>query len=349
MEARHLDADVIVVGGGPGGASAAIACATRGLKVCLLERSRKAEERPGETLHPGVEPLLSQLGVGDRLESVVGARHPGIWVDWGKQRRFVAFGGDAVGPWSGYQVRRAEFDALLLARAAEVGVVIKRPCAVTGVCPSDGRRHGVLTSAGPLTARMLVDATGRARALCRMRGLACPAYSSRLVANYGYVGGSCPVRDDAPALVGDAFGWTWTAMVRPGLYQWTRLSFSGPIDPYWMPEEFQGLPILRRTRGVDVSWRMPSRVAHDGWFLVGDAAATLDPASSHGVLRSIMSGMMAGHLIGAVLAGTAPESEAARAYHDWVAQWFQADLARMKTFYADLGVSVLAGPDSAHE
>src|SRR5882724_5704622 len=121
MDHRPVDADVVVIGGGPAGAAAAIACATRGLCVVLCERERFTLERPGETLHPGIEPLLAQLGVADRLPQVVGARHAGIWIEWGSARRFEPFGADAHGPWLGFQVRRSDFDALLLERAREVG------------------------------------------------------------------------------------------------------------------------------------------------------------------------------------------------------------------------------------
>ena len=140
MENRPVDADVLVVGGGPAGAAAAIACALRGHRVLLCEREPGGRERPGETLHPGVEPLLAQLGVADRWASVVGARHSGIWIEWGGPRRFEAFGGDASGPWSGFQVWRADFDALLLARAGEAGVDVRQPCAVTGPPGRCGKR-----------------------------------------------------------------------------------------------------------------------------------------------------------------------------------------------------------------
>lgn len=336
MENRQVDADVVVVGGGPAGAAAAISCATRGLRVWLLERGLFSEERPGETLHPGVEPLLAQLGIADRLGQAVGARHPGIWVEWGGPRRFEAFGSDDNGPWRGFQVWRADFDHLLLTRAREVGVEVRQPCRVTGMFPSNACERGVTTSDGPVSTRMVVDATGRARSLSRMRGVSSHARSPRLVAYYGYAEGSCPDRDEAPALVGDASGWTWTARVRPNTYQWTRLSFSGQVDE-WIPEEFRGLTVLKRRRGADVTWRMTSEAAGDGWFMVGDAAATLDPTSSHGVLKAIMSGMMAGHLISAVLYGKAPEDVAARAYHDWLERWFLADVARLSQFNRDLG------------
>jgi flavin-dependent dehydrogenase len=52
-----------------------------------------------------------------------------------------------------------------------------------------------------------------------------------------------------------------------------------------------------RRRGADVTWRIISPAAGPGFFLVGDAVAVLDPASSHGVLKALMTGMMAAHLI----------------------------------------------------
>jgi flavin-dependent dehydrogenase len=336
MGVRQFDADVVVAGGGPAGSAAAISCATRGLSTVLFERDLFARERPGETLHPGIEPLLSQLGVADRLGEVVGARHPGIWIEWNGARRFEPFGNDASGPWAGFQVWRQDFDALLLSRAREVGVDIRQPCAVTGTdaCTT------VATAQGTFTARVLIDATGRARWLCRALEIDSPPRSPRLLARYGYAQGLCPERDGAPLLVGDAQGWTWTAMVRANTYQWTRLAFDGiEPDASWVPEEFRQLTPLGRSRGADVTWRIANEVARPGWFMVGDAAAILDPTSSHGVLKAIMSGMMAGHLIAAVLRGVAPAEEAAAAYHDWCAGWFAADADRLSQFYRALGVA----------
>jgi flavin-dependent dehydrogenase len=338
MGAGHIDADVAVVGGGPGGAATAIACATRGKRVVLIERDLFARERPGETLHPGVEPLLKQLGMADRLRSVVGARHDGIWIEWGGPPRFAPFGSDESGPWSGFQVWRADFDALLLARARELGVDVRQPATAGGLVQSGG----VMTDFGTVSSRMVVDASGRSRWLGRLLGVSSPARSPRLHARYGYAEGMCPSRDSAPALVGNASGWTWTARVRPGTYQWTRLCLDGPPDGDWVPQEFRGLRATARPRGADVTWRMATETARPGWFMVGDCAATLDPTSSHGVLKALMSGMMAGHLIAAVLDGNAPEEEAATAYHAWIAEWFRTDAERLTSFYRDLGIAGFA-------
>src|SRR5262249_38194965 len=110
-------------------------------------------------------------------------------------------------------------------------------------------------------------------------------------------------------------------------------------DGEWVPQELRGLLAIARPRGADVTWRMASETARPGWFMVGDSAATLDPTSSHGVLRALMSGMMAGHLIAGVLDGMAPAAEAARAYHSWIAGWFQTDAERMASFYRELGIA----------
>ena len=62
----------MIAGGGPAGAATAIACVQRGLRVHLFEQT--GFSGPGETLHPGIEPLLWQLGLADRFQATVGAR-----------------------------------------------------------------------------------------------------------------------------------------------------------------------------------------------------------------------------------------------------------------------------------
>jgi flavin-dependent dehydrogenase len=198
----------------------------------------------------------------------------------------------------------------------------------------------VLTAGGPVSARVVVDATGRARWLGRALGVASPPHSPRLLARYGYAEGACPARAEAPLLAADARGWTWTARVGPERYQWTRVAFGGePTPALSVPAELRGLRPLGPSRGADVTWRLAERVAAPGWFMVGDAAATLDPTSSHGVLKALMSGMMAGHLIAPVVRGQVPAAEAAAAYQHWLASWFATDARRLTEFYRALDVA----------
>jgi flavin-dependent dehydrogenase len=91
-----------------------------------------------------------------------------------------------------------------------------------------------------------------------------------------------------------------------------------------------------RTRGADVTWRIVSQPAGPGYVCVGDAAAVLDPASSHGVLKGLMSGMMAAHVISLDLSGNASPGVAAEAYITWLREWFQADASELRRMYQEL-------------
>lgn len=338
MAARSMPAwDVIVVGAGPAGTATANWCARQGLRVALYERARFPRHRPGETLPPGVEPIFGQLGVADAIRAAGFVRHAGTWVTWAGPRRFAPFGADGDGPWRGFQAPREELDRILLASAVQVGAAARQPCRVVRPWLVDGVVAGVETVAGPIAARWVVDAGGGAHWLARCLALPIQPASPRLIARYGYARGICPGGDDAPELVADAAGWTWTARIAPGRYHWTRLSLTR--DDPWRdspPLAFAAMTPMGPVRGADVTWRMVTRPAGPGYLCAGDAAAVLDPASSHGVLKALMSGMMAGHVIAREVAGTISATEAAQAYTDWLSAWFRADVAELTRWYGAL-------------
>jgi 2-polyprenyl-6-methoxyphenol hydroxylase-like FAD-dependent oxidoreductase len=326
--------NVVVLGGGPAGAATAITCAQAGVSVMLLERQSFPRERPGETLHPGIEPLLHKLGVAEAVLAAGFLRHRGHWVQWGDQPRFMPFGSDEQGEWLGFQAGRAELDSLLLEGARSHNIPIQQPCRAMGIRIEHGRVMGVETASGFIAATYVVDATGGQHWLAKQLGLQITHYSPPLTAYYGYAEGNCPLRDQAPAMVADAQGWIWTARVHPQLYQWTRLLFDpSPLPQNWRPDEFQSLTPRGKPRRADVTWRMASQVAGPGYFLTGDAAAVLDPASSHGVLKAILSGMMTGHLISQIDRGQS-ERFALQTYQSWLPEQFRHDLNTLQALYA---------------
>lgn len=328
---------VIVLGGGPAGCAAAIACAQRRLPVAIVERTRFPRHRPGETLHPGIEPLLEQLGLADDVRSAGFPRHAGTWIRWDGERRFEPFGSDEQGPWLGFQAWRADFDAIMLDRARALGVQIHQPCRALGPLLDGGRVVGVATTDGPLHAPVVIDAAGGGHWLARKLRTPVQTYSPPLIVRYGYASGELPARDAAPEISADPAGWTWTARVRPRLYHWTRLSLRPEKQPAdWLPLELRELEREGKARGADVTWRMVTLPAGPGYYLVGDAAAVLDPASSHGVLRAIMSGMMAGYLNAQTLNGACSAQRAALEYHRWLADWFHTDVRTLKQMYGSL-------------
>lgn len=329
--------DVAVVGAGPGGAAAAIVCARAGLRVALLERSALARERAGETLHPGVDAPLRELGVLDRVRRAGFARHEGVSVSWGGPARFEPYGADDDGPWRGYQAWRARLDALLVRRAQELGVVLHERVRALEPEVRNGRVVGVRTAGGVVRARHVVDAGGGGHWLARRLGLELDRRSPPLIARYGYAAGRCPARDRTPAIVADEHGWTWTARVADGLYAWTRLDLAGTAREEGAPAELAELEPRGRTRSANVSWRMVARPAGPGYAIAGDAAVVVDPASSHGVLRALLSGMHAGRLVRAVLAGAGDEASLARDYTRFIAGWFAHDVERLRALYARLG------------
>jgi flavin-dependent dehydrogenase len=222
-------------------------------------------------------------------------------------------------------------------------VEVRQPCAVYRVQLAQENEIRVLTGAGPLFARIMVDATGRASWLSRRLGIARGARSSRLIARYGYAAGFCAGLAEAPELMGDSEGWVWTAMVQPGLYHWTRVAADGS-RPHsgWVPANLRRLTRVGRSRGADVTWRMAAHAAHPGWFIVGDAACLLDPLSSKGVLRAMMSGIAAGHLIANVLDGRIATEAAAKLYEHWLSEWFAREAMHLAAFYRQLGIASFA-------
>lgn len=342
MEARRLDPEVLIVGGGPAGCAAAIACAQAGLRTTLIERDAHTRDRPGEALHPGVEPLLRELGVEEDLHRATRARFAGVWIAWDGAPRFEAFGADDDGtPWLGFQVSRARLDEALRMRAGELGAECVLACGAESVEVGDDGIAVRLEDGCTLRAAMLIDASGAARWLSRRLGLSERMRSPRQSVRYGYVRGHCAERADAPSLVGDRCGWTWTARVADDLYQWARLDF----DPDAArarderPAELSSLEPLGAARGADATWRIATPAAGSRWLIAGDAAANLDPTSSKGVLKALLSGTMAGRTVVAILQRGGDARHGSDAYRRWIEAWFETDVAEMAAMYARLGAT----------
>jgi flavin-dependent dehydrogenase len=331
------DADVVVLGGGPAGAAASIRCAQAGLRVQLLDRGPACRAVTGETLHPGVFPLLRELGAEETVLNAGFVRHSGHYVRWNSAERFVPFGEDKEGSWLGLQAWRPDFDAILLARARDLGVRIQMPETPGRLLCEQGRVVGITTATNNIRASFVIDATGRTRWLARQLSLTVGCHGPRRIAWFGYAEGTSAERSEAPALRADTKGWTWTARVRPNVYQWTRINFDNRRPPAgWLPDDLRGLSQQYSTRAVDVTCQMVQMPAGPGYFLIGDAACVLDPASSHGVLKAIMCGMMAGHLIAHIQSGTMMECEAADGYSAWLREWFRRDVEQLKSLYSQL-------------
>jgi flavin-dependent dehydrogenase len=166
------DFDVIIVGGGPAGASAAIHLAASGARVLLAERERFPREKLcGEFISPECLGHFARLGVLERMEFSGGARVSET-VFYAPSGRDVAVPSEWFGGGAALGLSRAAMDARLLERARAVGVQVLEEASlasvvVEGACVRGVRLHTEEGGAREFSARVMLDATGRHRALVR--------------------------------------------------------------------------------------------------------------------------------------------------------------------------------------
>ncbi len=174
MSEARATYDVVIAGGGPAGASAAIHLAARGARVLVAELKRFPRAKLcGEFISPECLVHFERLGVMDRMMEAGGARLT--------ETRFYSRSGRSVNvpsEWFGAAsaaalgLSRAEMDARLLARARESGVEVMEGAQAVRVLSEDGRVRGLsLKQDGrviEVNSLVALDATGRARTLARL-------------------------------------------------------------------------------------------------------------------------------------------------------------------------------------
>lgn len=177
--AEHSSCDVLVVGGGPAGSTIAALLAERSHHVVLVEKDKHPRFHIGESLLPFNLPLLERLGVLPEVERIGMMKYGAEFIAPECVSRSSTFlfarAFDKNLPYA-YQVRRSEFDHILLRNAAAKGVTVAEQCQVTDV-EFVGDAGVVATARGQdgsqrtWRARFLVDASGRDTLLASKFGI----------------------------------------------------------------------------------------------------------------------------------------------------------------------------------
>lgn len=337
--------DVLVIGGGPAGSTAAALLAERGFSVVLLEKSRHPRFHIGESLLPSNMRLLEKLGVASEV-AAIGMDKWGIefispWHEGNSLFEF-AQSWDKSMPMA-YQVRRSEFDHILIRNASRKGAQVFEGFTVRDVTfrpdgagarilavGEDGLRHF-------WEAYTVVDASGRDTFLANKFGAKRKNKKHNSSALFGHF-------ENATRLSGKLegnitvfwfeHGWFWFIPLSDG-----ATSVGAVCWPYYLKTRAKGQsvndfffqtialcpPLAERLKGatlqadVTATGNYSYRTTHaqgPGYVLLGDAYAFIDPVFSSGVYLAMNSGFVGADLVEARLSDPARVRAATRRFED---------------------------------
>jgi flavin-dependent dehydrogenase len=304
------DFDVLIAGAGPAGAATAISLAdfAPGLRVALADSPTADGLRVGETLPPQIKPMLEHLKV---WEAFAADRHRPSY------RTVSAWGGPELlsneflfqTHQTGWRLDRARFDATMLAKAAERAAYILAKVSEAAYADAEWRVR--LSIGTVVTARFLVDATGRGATLARAQGMRSKALD-RLV---GSVMLFKDAPDDGQGLLIETFagGWWYTAALPENRRIVACMSDADLVRSLgigtpegWMRalgETHYVLNAVIDARPVRLPALLPASSRQIARHItvpllcVGDAASCFDPVSGQGIIKALRSAIFASYAI----------------------------------------------------
>ncbi|HEX8149855.1 MAG TPA: tryptophan 7-halogenase [Pyrinomonadaceae bacterium] len=316
---------VVIVGGGPAGAAAAVALARGGVGPLVLESSASAGFKVGECLPPAAGPALERLGVAGLMRRDGHLPSYGNRSVWGGpepvEHDFI-FGTQG----HGWQLDRTRFEATLAARCVEEGARWRYGSRLTECSRRDGVWSlRVRTPSGSETveAEFVLDATGRAARVARRAGARRVRHDrligAALLFESGEGGG---IKEGVTLVEAAAAGWWYSARL-PGGRLMAAYMTDADLAGREVREREGWLGLLGRTEhtlrrvragaysplsGPHVLRAESSRldaVAGEGWLALGDAAAAFDPLSSYGISSALGGGLYAAAAVLDLFAGKA--------------------------------------------
>jgi halogenation protein CepH len=349
--------DVVVIGGGPAGSTAAGFLALDDRRVLVLEKEQLPRYHIGESLLSATMPILDALGVTPAIEKAGFIQKPGGTFLWGRGTDpwSFFFRDDPGGRSHAFHVIRAEFDHLLFKHAGQLGADVREQHRVREVRSNTDIRVSATRADGEVVefeADYLIDASGQDAFLGRRDDLRQFNPFFKNLAIFGYFADaerlSGPVAGNILSAAFDE-GWFWFIPLHDG-----TTSVGAVVDA----QRFAGMAgndvegLYRRliSQCGEVANRVrhgrlvsPVRVIRDysydsrrfygpRFLLSGDAACFIDPVFSTGVHLACMSGYLAAQALNRVLAGE-PAAERFAEYDKRYRSVFERYLTFLYFFY----------------
>jgi flavin-dependent dehydrogenase len=367
-----LPPEVIVIGGGPGGAVVAARLAQKGRRVLVLEREHFPRFHLGESLLPQSMGTLKEIGVLEKVDALFLRKHGASFHDSATGRTVRYDFAEAFQPEfkSAYQVPRDVFDELLLRRAEELGADVCEGWSVLRV-RFDGPRAVGVDAKDPdgkehrIDAPVVVDATGRdamlahaQRSTQRIASLDTTALFSHWEGSWRDEGeragdiqivlfGWDPVREAKPA------GWFWFIPFKDGRTSvgavvqgaWTR-AHKGESAKELYARAIGESPVATRFLAnarqlwpagstADFSFKVRD-LCGDGWLAVGDSGGFIDPLFSTGAHLAMHGGSQAADAIDRALTAGDTSRSRFEAWERYVRQGADLFLMMVESFYAGM-------------
>ncbi|MET0341706.1 MAG: NAD(P)/FAD-dependent oxidoreductase [Polyangiales bacterium] len=310
--------DVIIIGAGPGGATAGALLARQGVSVQIVDKEAFPRFHIGESLLPCDLALFDRLGL-DMKELGFLYKGGAEFHDerTGEQATYLFADGLPGTPDHAYQVDRAQFDRAVLERAIASGARFTPNVRVSQVA-SDADGVTVETSAGALRARYVIDATGQDALLAHREKSLSRIEDFGLAAVFRHFDGLSDavwreLADDGKGnirvlIVDD--GWVWVIPLAGRRVSVGVVTRQRGVSNDLFTRTYEASPMLRRlTAGCTASEpRIIRNFSYRNlktrgprWACLGDAALFLDPVFSSGVSLAMLGGERFADVLGAAL------------------------------------------------
>lgn len=347
--------DVVVIGGGPAGSTAATLLAQQGVKTVLLERDRFPRFHIGESLIPETYWVLKRLNMLPVMQRSHFVKKYSV--------QFVNADGKLSAPFyfhdnkphecsQTWQVVRSEFDQMLLENAARHDVDVRIGARVRDVVFEGDRATGVTVQTADrevhtIRAKAVVDGSGQSGVLQTRLKLRVwdPVLNKGAIWTYWEGAYRDTGRDEGATMVlqtASRKGWFWYIPLHNNIIS---VGVVAPFDYLFKDragheqtyrEEVERCPAVqqrvagaKQATGVfatrDYSYRT-KQIAGNGWVLVGDALGFLDPLYSSGVLLALKSGEYAADAVAKGL----NDNDVSAARLGWWADEFNRGVDRMR-------------------